>query len=445
MSFPEDKKVNAPQDGMQQNTEPMHTNVPQQQQNQQPQYQQPMQQQPQHQQPMQQQPQYQQQMQQQPQYQQPMQQQPQMQQPGMPVENSPILNTAINVQNKRRGILITVLVLIAVLIAGAVGGYFYYKRTPTYSLKVIGEAFENRDTRTIEERIELNQVFTDFFIGAARGEIKKEFVNPSEALVSKYLASVQDKMNQTVKETTDDFLKEIKNSKHSKDKADGKSKGNSRVSKDKMESEVFFDNFTYEKVESVETNGKEAKATILFKVKEPNVEVPLVFRMEQDSDGMWTITNLENGEEVWKIINDGMQRELDAANAKAKAEIDRYVTIGALKGSVTRSYGRNQPYIYFYMPVTTHEKAVRDIDGVITISGVGDEKQIIRLNASWHSTANKVGNNGAWGFIYYLRAYDNNDYLLSQTDLSKVEMSFEPRSITFFDGTSITLKDSLDD
>lgn len=439
MSFPEDKKVNTSQDGvgqqpvqgngspqqMQQSQMPQQPQVPQQPQMQQAQMPQQGQQ---------------------PQMQQQMPPQPQMaQQPGMTVASDQVMNTAMNARNKRRGLLITALIIVAVLIVGAVGGYFYYKRTPTYSLKVLGEAIEERDTRTVEEYVDLNQVFVDFMTGAVRSESKELYVNPSEAVKTKLVASMQDEINQEAKDTAQLFINAIKNSKGSKDKQKSDGKNKKQEAKNVLESNDFFDRVKYEKVQSIETNGKTAVATILFKLEEYNIEVPLIFNMEQNSDGSWMITSLENGEDVWSSISAAMQKQLDLVNAPLKKEIDRYVTLGDLKGKVMRARGMNQPYVYFYIPVTTHEKAVQDINGVITISGVGPDNRIIRLNGGWHSNVNRVGNNGAWSSTYYLKAYDDDDYLLSQTNLDTVQMSFEPRSITFFDGTSITLKDDVNE
>lgn len=434
MSFPEDKKVNTPQNGVPE--QPEQGSVSEQQ----------MQQSQVEQQPQMQQPQMQQQMSQQSQMQQQMPQQPQMaQQPGMTVASDQVMNTAMNARNKRRGLLITALIIVVVLIVGAVGGYFYYKRTPTYSLKVIGEAMEQRDTRTVEEYVDLNQVFIDFYTGVVRSESKQLFVNPTEAIKTQLVASLQDDINQEAKGTSQEFIKSLKNSKGSKDKHKISGKSKEQVAREVLGSRNILDEVEFEKIQSIETNGKTATATVLFEIKEYNIEVPFVFKMEQNSDGTWMITSLENSEDIWTNISDAMQKKLDLTNAPLKKEIDRYVTLGDLKGKVMRSMGMNQPYIYFYMPVTTHEKAVRTIEGTITIAGVGEDKRIVRLESSWNSNVNRVGNNGPWSNTYYLRAYDNNDYSLSQTNLDTVQISFEPRSITFFDGTSISLKDDINE
>jgi len=334
--------------------------------------------------------------------------------------------------NKKTGLIIAIIAIV-VLIVGAVGGYLYYKQTPTYSLKQVGAAIEKHDWDAFEKYVDVDQVADDMYMGVIRGTLRYQFEDGNSKAVDALFREHKDE----IKADTANVSKNIENLvRGKKTEADKKGKQDSFNFNTN-----FFENFKYKEIKSIEKSGKHAEATVVYNLESFGKEVEVVFEMSKMADGYWTIDSIANVEEVWNTYYDAYQAKLDEVNAPIKAEINKYVSMDRLRLFLNRT--AMYPYLYYSAQITTMEKPVKDIEIAVTIKGVGEYKRIIEKTVVFHSNIQKTGDNGPWGNSYRLNSSDEDDRLLYFDFKDNTPMDFEIRKITFFDGSSIELKDTL--
>lgn len=334
--------------------------------------------------------------------------------------------------NKKTGLIIAIIAIV-VLIVGAVGGYFYYKQTPTYSFKQVGTAIEKHDWEAFERYVDVDQVADDMYTGVIKGTLRYQFEDSNSKAVDALFREHKDEITADTANVSKNIENLVRGKKTDADKKGKKDSFNFNTN--------FFENFKYKEIKSIEKSGKHAVATVVYNLEPFDKDVEVIFEMSKMADGYWMIDSIANVEDVWTTYYDAYQAKLDEVNAPIKAEINKYVSMDELKLFLNRT--AMYPYLYYSSKITTMEKPVKDIEIAVTIKGVGEYKRIIEKSVVFHSNIQKTGYNGPWGNSYRLNSSDEDDRLLYFDFKDNTPMDFEIRKITFFDGSSIELKDTL--
>lgn len=334
--------------------------------------------------------------------------------------------------NKKTGLIIAIIAIV-VLIVGAVGGYFYYKQTPTYSFKQVGTAIEKHDWEAFERYVDVDQVADDMYTGVIKGTLRYQFEDSNSKAVDALFREHKDEITADTANVSKNIENLVRGKKTDADKKGKKDSFNFNTN--------FFENFKYKEIKSIEKSGKHAVVTVVYNLEPFDKDVEVIFEMSKMADGYWMIDSIANVEDVWTTYYDAYQAKLDEVNAPIKAEINKYVSMDELKLFLNRT--AMYPYLYYSSKITTMEKPVKDIEIAVTIKGVGEYKRIIEKSVVFHSNVQKTGYNGPWGNSYRLNSSDEDDRLLYFDFKDNTPMDFEIRKITFFDGSSIALKDTL--
>lgn len=163
--------------------------------------------------------------------------------------------------------------------------------------------------------------------------------------------------------------------------------------------------------------------------------------MSKLDNGSWMVDSIANADAVWTTIYDAYQKKLDEVNEPIRAEIAKYVSADELTIRLNRI--STNPNLFYIAKIKTMEKPVKDVELAVTIMGVGEYNRIVEKTVTFHSNVQETGYHGPWYRSERLNSSDDDDRLLYFDFKDNTPIDFEVRKITFFDGSSIELKDEL--
>lgn len=181
------------------------------------------------------------------------------------------------------GLIITILAIVGFY-------FFYWIKTPAYSINLIREAVKHRNIEAFERHVDLNSVYSkavdDFFVVA----IKKSGGNVElDSFTLGILQLLKPVVVESLKTATIDEILSNKDS--------GKVKNRNDIAGDiagKMQDSTDFDNVTIKNItQKKKTNGT-AVVTLRLYNKEQNKEFDLDIFMNELENGEWRVKEISN-------------------------------------------------------------------------------------------------------------------------------------------------------
>lgn len=334
--------------------------------------------------------------------------------------------------------------LVACVIIGICFYFFYWTKTPAYSINIIRESVKKHDVNTFEKHVDLdtlyNKGYDDLYI--AMGEITGENFS-ANPLLAGMIQMMKAPIVAEFKHKTMEMVKGNDNP----PAADPSKQDNAPIAvANNMETKADFKNLD---IKDISTISKESNsAIVLLKVHSPKLDkdFDLKIKMDKLSDGKWKLKEITNLTEFIIATDKAEKEKLAELDKPIKEEIYKNVqTVDArVRKSVTGNFIPSYALNLNYTVKNISDKNIsnvtaycdfRDLNGALVKSCPLNDF----LNIPKNSTGNSVT-------IVDLNPFIGPDKkLIETTDTSKFKVSLKVMSITFEDGSKIERPTKLPD
>jgi hypothetical protein len=278
----------------------------------------------------------------------------------------------------RRKLLLSVLGLVAV----AVGGFYYYTTTPTYSVLQILNAVQDHDVALFEKHVDVDTLFNRLIDDVMAQQLTKASGDDGSGW-GKLGSALGAGMVQMIKPTLVSGLKSsalryVETGELKKPEAKPSSSSETaQSSTEKASLGGMASKFGLEKGQKfdyqVERRGKVAIVTIPFRNEE--LDLPLIMQFTLRNEGAyWQLVQFNNAAELITAIEEEQQRRLTEANNKITAElVSKIQFVGSKKLNESDQWGiRKKVYIQITFE-SMSDKSLTNWTGTIEVLG-GDLK-----------------------------------------------------------------------
>jgi len=201
----------------------------------------------------------------------------------------------LNIKISQRNLIVIICFAVIALAVGVY--YFYWLRTPEYSLKQIQEAVKTHDIEKFKQHVDIDSVLShaidDVFLDSMDvGDDTTE----TNVLAKGIMKLAKPIFLETAKSTVMDYVENgaVKNKEKVKKKTNGDVNASVEKELGKKIKMDFFHDLEFEKIGSTKKDGKIATVRIEFFNKEMNQTFALDIKMRELSDGSWQIIEIAN-------------------------------------------------------------------------------------------------------------------------------------------------------
>lgn len=215
--------------------------------------------------------------------------------------------------------------IILLILAGNIFYFFYWTKTPQYSLKLIQESIKNHDVVSFEKHVDTETLCTQAIDAFLTQEISTNDIdNP---LVQGIFQTVKPAI---VKSLKDGFINYVRTGNFDMNNPFESNKINTEFSDNERQNENKIKRYTrleFKDISNVETNGNRATVDIIFYDNKTDKNFTLKIGMAKLEDGTWRIDSFINLDEYIKEYNQATKEKLDEINKQIADEITQNISI----------------------------------------------------------------------------------------------------------------------
>ncbi|MDU2064666.1 MAG: DUF4163 domain-containing protein [Sporomusaceae bacterium] len=214
------------------------------------------------------------------------------------------MNTSFIKNLSKQQIMLAVCMIIGITIAS--GYYFYWMRTPEYSLKLIQESLKNHDLDQFKKHVDIDSLLSQTIDDVLEEAGKNK--NDNDVFMSGLAQLVKPNIIAVVKEKVFYF---VENGNDRKKEASKSQAGSSLSNKDKKDAftnqtvdKIFdYQSLEFQGIDYTRKEGKVATVGLGLKYKQSAEKITLEIKMRELQDGTWQVMELVNLRDVLKQID----------------------------------------------------------------------------------------------------------------------------------------------
>ena len=345
-------------------------------------------------------------------------------------------NASGAIKEKLTGRNVGIAVIIIALLASC-WYFFYWKKTPEYSLGIIRESIQAHDVVTFEKHVDMDALLTRAFddvVGASLeedesiGDFSKSFAKGFAQVIKQPLVmSMKDAIKQFVeKGTVDEVAKETP--KQEKQQFSPK-----ELSKKTGASSSEYRGIAYSK-----KDGNIAVVGIKTYDKQIDKELIIELKMNALEDGTWRVSEISNLKEYMSKLTTYRREKLAELNKPTEEAIKSIISIGNISSRVASGdrWGFSRK-LFVTVPVSfPGGEKPSSVHGTLTVRD--SSGKLLLSNAI---TAQNSGNNNNQANIYY--SFDLNQFMdghkviINQPQSIKIDVVLD--QVKRADGTELKL------
>lgn len=344
----------------------------------------------------------------------------------------------MNMDKKTKSIIVVV-----VLIIGAILGYFYYKRTPTYTFSVIKTAVQKNDWDTFSKHVDTENLIStsyDAFVESAL-ETDTTIDDTSRGFVVGFAKMLKGPIVQTLNDEVKEYIKTGKVDKAEAPKGDQKQQQANAVAQG-LKEKTNINKMTYKGIQSTKKDGNFNIATVAFHDSQLDKDFNLDLKMRQLDDGTWQIVQVANLKEYLLEEDKAKKAKLAEINAPIQEKLNEYIAAGAITLKVQPKDAWGFSYaLALNVPMTVHsDKALSKVQGQFEIVSQDNKPFYIPFTLNWNI---KEGSKTI-SFTKDLNPFISSEAKWIKADLSKAKATIHIKGIIFADGSKLEIKKKLD-
>ena len=335
-------------------------------------------------------------------------------------------------------------IIVAVLAAGAF--YFgYWVKTPQYTLNLIANAVVQHDTKTFEEHVDLDNLFSKLFDDAIAAEFHVQ-TTPANPFLQNQILGIKSSIVPVFAGMAKNFVQSgtINNVLD----AAGDNSGRGGQLAEGMAVKLGVPYMVYKNITGVTKNGdNEAVVSLSIEDKQTGKALPVRLKMVRLGDGTWQIKQVANVQEYLEARQAAIAAKLAELNKPLQDKIDAAVRI--------ETAGTKAPKFTFQtlmegLPVTAISSTfsltnlgTRDILSVSGIVTVKDAAGTVRFTDGFEAGSVPAGKTVSTHNSWALNPFVEDQQKLTSDTKQQITGSFAITSVIFTDHTSLTLLDRL--
>lgn len=354
-------------------------------------------------------------------------------------------------KRQKQGILIGAVVL---LIIAILGGFWYYKRTPTYTFSQIKTAVEKHDWDTFSKHVDTKSVIGSLYDGAIDASAAKDenMDNATKAMVQGFAKMLKPAIVEALNGEVETWIKTGKssfdsNNDETNDKSiqgltQGASSNKGRSNKEEsanaaannLKDMTDFENIEFKGVTSTRDEGGFKVITLGLHDNKLEADYELDLNMRQLDDGTWQVVSVANFKDYLEAVEKAEAAKLAELNKPIQDEINKEVQIGEIQPNIYS--GRAMSQLKFSVPITVaSEKMIRYADGMVVVTAPDNTITKIPVTLSLNlDKGNKTLVVQKW-----LDHSVSRERTLAFADSNKLLAKIELTKITYTDGKTLEL------
>ena len=214
-----------------------------------------------------------------------------------PLQNEntqPMGTEAPQPKNKNRMIIVGI---IAAILIAAIGGYTYYRHTPTYTFQLIQEAVQKHDYASFQKHVDTKNLLSTAIDDALDMSLEedKSLNNSTRQMARGFMAMLKPSIVEALDSEIEQYIKT-----GSQEKAKAGNKADNIASN--MQKKADADSLTFKKIGSTRKDGDFCIADVIFTNEKLGKDVTLSFKMKKLEDGTWQILQIVNLKDYLKDV-----------------------------------------------------------------------------------------------------------------------------------------------
>lgn len=182
-------------------------------------------------------------------------------------------------------------IIIALIIVGACSYFFYYTKTPTYSLNLIKDSIQKHDVATFKKHVDLDSLISrgyDDLMVINTNDLKDN--SPGTAFAKGLIEMMKPTITNALKDGT---LRAVESGKW-EDTSSNEQAETISVKSDQMADRAGIKSASFKAIEYTKKDGK--TAIVGIKINEPSLEKDYVLdiKMRELDDGTWQVVEISN-------------------------------------------------------------------------------------------------------------------------------------------------------
>ena len=331
------------------------------------------------------------------------------------------------------------LVAVLLVVAG-VGGYIYYKRTPTYSLTLIQDAVKEHNWDKFSRHVDVNEVseaaFDDLIIAAM--EEDKTMDSNTKQMAAGFAQMFKPVVTKAVEEAMKEYVekgevgKAKDEDKKNQEKPDEAMAGN-------LVNQTHADEVKFTGVKATTSDGDTATVVLGLHNDKLSKDFEIKVNMSQLDDGTWKVRKISNLKEFLQEVKKAEEAKLAELNKPIQDEIDSALKLGSFNGAVSQEDGFGFSYkLLISGTAEIGSKAVESFDGEILVTDPQGESSTIHYTYKAHGAAGSTEN---MQMVKDLNIFTDSKLIKSQGQGYKYEAKVT--SVKYQDGNEVKLLEKL--
>ncbi len=260
------------------------------------------------------------------------------------------------------------LTLVVVLLLG-LGGYYYYRHTPTYSLRLIETAVREHDWATFDRHVDVKGMtegaFDDFLAYEMKND--KTMDDSAKTMALGFAQMFKPVIVGAVETGVRTYVETGAFQDEDKDATKGKQDAGKQAA-DEILKNADANRLTFQGIKSTEKDGKTAIVILGVHDGEYDSDFEVKLRLNQLDDGTWRIMKLDNLPELIEAVKEAEKKKLAELNEPIRAEMDAAVKLGAVKATVQGKGSFSQNLVLSADLTLGGDKAVKSFSGTLSMT-----------------------------------------------------------------------------
>ena len=339
--------------------------------------------------------------------------------------------------------------VVALLVAGLAGYFFYWQKTPEYSIGLIKEAVQKRDLVAFQKRVDIDSLYSRAFDDLVSDQMNtnKEMDQGMKAIAMGFAQLLKPAVVNTLKDATKRYVEtgsiettDKKNAAQSSGQAD---KMPPQLSTNELNKQAGVANSDFRGISYTKKDGKTAIIGLKIFEKQIGQEFVIDLKMRELDDGTWQIAEFSNLPEYLRKIETARKEKLARINQPIVKDIANAVSVGNVS---TRAYPKDNWGFSYAMEVVI-PLAFLDSRNVTAMAGdvyiLGPDGSTLFTGAFSGKGTSTQGKTASLRYIYDLNPFISGQSTLIKTSHANLQKKAVIRKISFNDGKTVALYDEL--
>lgn len=327
---------------------------------------------------------------------------------------------------------------VVILIVVGIGGYMYYKRTPTYTLSLIRDSVQKHDYETFSKHVDTKNLLSTAFddiVTHTMGDLQEQ------KGLNAMAAGLVNLMKPSIVDALQNKIEQAVKGGDSKP-ADNAQSANKNINTEKaannMQEKLHFDRTKFKDVAYTNDNGDGFSIVGITLTDEfLSKDFILELKMKQLDDGTWQILNIYNLNDYLTEIEQAEKDKLAEINKPVQDQLDAQVAFSDVRPTIIArdSWGISIDLVIAANLSITSEKQIKAIEGehTLTKDGMYSWTRPFRIE----DVANSIT------ITYSLNPFIPEDKTLVNAGIDGATISTKITGIEYQDGSTLKLKTSL--